>query len=82
MKSIEELADSPNKFFIVHTQDIRKNKYVVPVAKNVINLLKSKNLKLKEIIIVAKDGENISSEVVEDNLTTAHQYLLVYEIVK
>jgi len=82
LKSIEELADSPNKFFIVHTQDIRKNKYVVPVAKNVINLLKSKNLKLKEIIIVAKDGENISSEVVEDNLTTAHQYLLVYEIVK
>lgn len=67
-------------FVVVQTQDVRIGRYISPTAKKVVDILTSKNLWLKEIIVVTKDSCNHEIEKVDDNLKITHRYLLVYKV--
>ena len=67
---------------VVHTQDVRVNGYVEPVAKRIIDVVKLDALWLKEIVIVTQREENLEGQTLKDDLEISHQYLLVYEVIE
>ncbi len=69
-------------FLVIQTQDARRDEYVEPLAKRLVDMLTDDNLWLKEIIVVTQGGQN--SHIVEsrEHLKITHQYLLVYEKIK
>jgi len=83
-KVINRELYSVNKggFIVVHTQDVRVNGYVEPVAKRIIEAVKLDALWLKEIVIVTQREENLEGHALKDDLEISHQYLLVYEVIE
>jgi len=87
---INEIADtfapSINKggYFVINTSDIRTRRYIIPVAKLIIDSLNNDSLKLKEIIIVSKYKESGDTEQNNHSkdLKINHEYLLVYEKIR
>lgn len=68
-------------FLVVQTKDIREGKYVLPLAKVVVDFLgEHPRLWLKEIIVVAPNGASVDLPM-EESLHIVHQYLLVYEVI-
>lgn len=76
---------SNNGYIVIQTIDIREGRYIRPLAKEIIDMLKQKILRLKEIVIVTKDK---TKEIIFENwsqdsyLKIVHQYLLVYKVLK
>jgi DNA modification methylase len=85
MKDIVE-QELPNinggGFLVVQTKDVRIDGYIEPLAKKIVDLLEYDNLWLKEIVVVAYEGTNLSPSTAAEYLKTVHQYLLVYEVKK
>ena len=79
-KALPELANGG--FVVVQTQDVRIDEYIEPMAKRVLDMLSFDNLWLKEIIFVTHEGLSSKTQVSGKHLERAHQYLLVYEVVK
>ena len=83
LKNIVKL-NSPNinkgGFLVIQTQDIRIDNYIEPLAKSILDLIKSDNLWLKEIVVITKDEQKIINNTKEAYLEINHQYLLVYEL--
>lgn len=71
-------------FIAIHIEDVRINGYVEPIAKKIVEALSSnENLWLKEIIITVPENVNYQNHhSSRKHLKTAHQYLLVYDVVK
>jgi len=67
-------------FLVVQTRDVRIGDYVEPVAKKLVDILRSENLWLKEIIMLTSNGVKPSPEINGEDLDIVHQYLLVFEI--
>lgn len=70
-----------SRFLIIQTQDIRIHGCIEPIAKRIIDELENKYLWLKEIVIVTKQKPHLLQNKSEF-LEIAHQYLLVYEVIK
>ncbi|TET80188.1 MAG: hypothetical protein E3J41_00020 [Candidatus Cloacimonadota bacterium] len=68
-------------FLVIQTQDVRIDGYIEPLAKRMVDLLRSGNLWLNEVVIITQEGKNLSSESTGEYLKITHQYLLVYEVV-
>lgn len=69
------------EFVVVQTKDIREGRYVLPLAKVVVDFLgEHPRLWLKEIIVVAPNGASVDLPM-EESLHIVHQYLLVYEVI-
>jgi len=63
------------------TQDIRKNNYLVPMAKIIFDRIKIDRAKLKEIVIVTINDNSSHSYVKQGEfLKITHYYLLIYQI--
>ncbi len=74
-------TSQPGEFIVIQARDFRAGKYVLPVAKAVVDALgQNPHLWIKEIVITAPNDS--SAEPIEDNLRIVHQYLLVYEVVQ
>jgi len=74
-----------NGYMVIQTQDIREGGYIQPLAKEIIDLLTQKMLRLKEIVIVTKKGVkeiNLENQSSSNYLKIVHQYLLVYKVIK
>ncbi|MCM8781331.1 MAG: methyltransferase domain-containing protein [Candidatus Omnitrophica bacterium] len=69
-------------FIVIQTQDIRKDRYVEPLAKRLVDELTNDNLWLKEIVVVTQDRASSSLLDWGDHLKIVHQYLLIYELRK
>ena len=69
-------------FIVVQTQDVRIEGYIEPLAKRIVDMLKTDKLWLKEIIVITKKELNSVVKTSEKYLRINHQYLLVYEVVK
>lgn len=67
---------------VVHTQDVRVNGYVEPVAKKVVDTIKWDNLWLKEIVIVTQVEHIPEEQTPKEDIEINHQYLLVYEVIE
>lgn len=67
-------------FLVVQTRDVRIGGYVEAVAKKLVDILRSENLWLKEIIVLTSNGVKPSPEASGEDLDIVHQYLLVFEI--
>jgi len=76
----QDLCNGKKKFLVIQTRDIRIDGYIEAIAKRLIDFLTFKNLRLKEIIIITKEGHNSYSQNKARYLEIAHQYLLVYEV--
>lgn len=75
---------SRDGFIVVQTKDVRIGGYIEPLAKRIIDFLKSDKLWLKEIIIVTQnetDSIPYNFKKSKEHLEIVHQYLLVYEVV-
>ncbi|NLI97334.1 methyltransferase domain-containing protein [bacterium] len=70
---------SQGTFVVIQTQDIRIGEYVEPLAKRLIDALKSLDLRLKEIVVVTSNGANKNGITLKDHLAINHKYLLIYE---
>lgn len=76
----QQLLKSHNNYFVIQIKDSKINGYTVPIAKEAIDSIKADGIKLKEIIIVnSENKESCHSELDNNELKIAHQYLLVYE---
>jgi len=63
------------------TQDTRKNNYLVPLAKIIIDRIKIDEAKLKEIVIVTTNNNpGHSYRQQNEFLEITHYYLLIYQI--
>ncbi|OIP75826.1 MAG: hypothetical protein AUK06_01145 [Parcubacteria group bacterium CG2_30_36_18] len=88
LKKIKEIVNrelpniSRGGFLAIQTQDVRIDGYIEPLAGKIINLIMSDNLYLKEIIVVTKEKQNLINQTIKDYFKIAHQYLLIYEVVK
>jgi len=70
-------------FVVIQTRDVRINRYIEPLAKEITETLSSNNnLWLKEVVVITIEGENSQNQISKDYLRIVHQYLLVYEVVK
>jgi SAM-dependent methyltransferase len=67
-------------FLVVQTRDVRIGDYVEPVAKKLVDFLRSENLWLKEIIVLTSNGMKPGHETNSEDLDIVHQYLLVFEV--
>ncbi|PIX29816.1 MAG: hypothetical protein COZ65_00355 [Caldiserica bacterium CG_4_8_14_3_um_filter_35_18] len=78
----KELSSVVNGGFIaIQTRDVRIDKFIEPIAKKLIDLLKYENdLWLREIVVVTTDKLNQKKDNSNDFLDIAHQYLIVYEV--
>ncbi len=63
-------------FLAIKVKDTRKNGYIIPMGKFVVENINNDRLKLKEIVILVKEGEIIKPN---DDLQIIHEYLLIYE---
>lgn len=69
-------------YLVIETNDVRINGYIESLAKWIIDTISNKKLWLKEIIVVAKNEEDIIVENSKNNyLNIIHKYLLVYEVI-
>ncbi len=66
-------------FIAIQTQDVRTSGFVEPLAKRIVDFLDDERIALKEIIIVIKEGADLTG-VDNDCLKISHQYLLIYEV--
>lgn len=66
-------------FLVIHTQDVRINGYIEPMAKRIIEKVVHKNLWLKEIVIVTMENETIKNDLNTDELKIMHSYLIVFD---
>jgi len=91
LQKIKEIVDrelgtiNNNGFIAIQTQDIRVDGYVEPSAKKIIDMFTQDNLWLKEIVMVTKEGENrlnLNNQNSKDHLKIAHQYILIYKVIK
>ncbi len=74
-----------NGFIAIQTQDIRVDGYIEPSAKKIIDMFTQDDLWLKEIVMVTKEGENglnLNNQNSKDHLKIAHQYILIYKVIK
>lgn len=71
-----------NGFLVIQVKDVRIDKYVEPLALKMIDTLQSDNLWLKEIIHVPQKEPDSNTNKSKDFLEIAHQYLLVYDVLK
>ncbi|MBC7348470.1 MAG: methyltransferase domain-containing protein [Candidatus Aminicenantes bacterium] len=63
------------------TQDVRKNNYLVPMAKIILDRIKIDRANLKEIVIVTSNDNSSHSYVKQGEfLKITHYYLLIYQI--
>jgi len=71
-------------FIVIRTRDVRVNQYIEPMGKNIVGLLSSNHLWLKEIVVVTQNGQQKHENKYEanENLEITHEYLLVYEVIK
>lgn len=69
-------------FLAIQTRDVRLNGYIEPLGKRIVDLLTFDNLWLKEIIVVTPEKQTINREAKSRELKIAHQYLLIYEVIK
>jgi len=69
-------------FLVILVQDIRKDGYLEPLAKRLVDMMVFNGLRLKEIVIVTKEEKKSPAEKSDGYLRIAHQYLLVYEKTK
>jgi DNA modification methylase len=76
----QDLCNGKKAFLVIQTRDVRIDGYIEAIAKRLIDFLTFKNLRLKEIIIITKEGDNSYSQNKARYLEIAHQYLLVYEV--
>ncbi|MBC8273983.1 MAG: methyltransferase domain-containing protein [Chloroflexi bacterium] len=67
-------------FLVVQTRDVRIGGCVEAVAKRLIDILRSKNLWLKEIVVLTSDGVQKKLEKSGEDLDIVHQYLLIFEV--
>lgn len=76
-------TSQPGEFIVIQARDFRAGRYVLPVAKAVVDALgQNPYLWIKEIIIVAPSEVPADPFEDEEYLHIVHQYLLVYEVVK
>lgn len=68
-----------NGYLVIQTKDVRIGDYVEPMANQIINELRIKNLFLKEIIMVTNNSNNRLGQTNGKDLKITHQYLLVYK---
>ncbi|HEK86803.1 MAG TPA: methyltransferase domain-containing protein [Candidatus Aminicenantes bacterium] len=63
------------------TQDIRKNNYLIPIAKLILDRVRIDEARLKEIVIVTTNN-NSSNSYRQPNglLEITHYYLLIYQL--
>ncbi|MCX7610132.1 MAG: DNA methyltransferase [Ignavibacterium sp.] len=80
--SERNLIGSKLNFVVVQTMDLRKNGFIEPMAKKIIDEITNTSLILKEIIIVTKDKKFLQKNEDAINLEIVHQYLLVFEVKK
>jgi len=78
--NIELSKIKDNGFIVIHTQDVRIEKHIEPLAKRIMDSLTLKNLWLKEIIVITKENTSSTIKKFEEFLKISHQYLLVYEV--
>lgn len=69
-------------FVVIQTRDVRREGYIEPLAKRVIDRLSFDGLWLKEIIVVTSEGQAVKSRQSRDYLEISHNYLLVYEVIR
>ena len=72
-------------FIAIQTQDIRVDGYVEPLVKKIIDMFTQDDLWLKEIVMVTKEGANglnLNNQNLKDHLKIAHQYILIYKVIK
>jgi len=69
-------------FIVIQTQDVRIDKYIEPLAKRLIDILRLDDLWLKEIVVVTNEKQNLEVQTGSEYLKINHQYLLVYEKTK
>ena len=67
-------------FLVVQTRDVRIGGYVEAVAKKLVDILRSENLWLKEIVVLTSNGVKPGPEASGEDLDIVHQYLLVFEV--
>lgn len=67
-------------FLVVQTRDVRIGGYLEPVAKKLVDVLRSENLWLKEIVVLTSNGAKPGTKANGEDLDIVHQYLLVFEI--
>jgi len=66
-------------FLVIQTRDIRIDGYIEPLAKRIVDYIRTEKLWLKEIVVVTQEAYNMQNVKSKEYLTIAHQYLLVYE---
>lgn len=65
----------------VLTQDIRKNNFLIPLGKLILDRVKIDEAKLKEIVIVTTDNNSSNSyPTANEFFEITHYYLLIYQI--
>ena len=69
-------------FIVIHTQDVRINGYIEPIAKRMVDMLSLEDLWIKEIVVVTQEKQCPEIQTSNDYLKISHQYLLVYEKIK
>lgn len=82
---IEQEIKTVNKGGVIAilTQDIRRNNFLIPLAKCITDTMNFNELVLKEIVVVTKN--NYDKEMSDNDnqfLKIVHSYLLVYEVKK
>ncbi|MGQ9487416.1 MAG: hypothetical protein ACUVTY_08150 [Armatimonadota bacterium] len=71
------------KFVAILTSDVRVGRYVLPLAKMVVDAFQNeKRLWLKEIVNAVPDTSNQPVDTPSDDLTIVHRYVLVYEVLR
>lgn len=86
LKKLQSLVDdkighlSEKSNIAILTKDIRKNDYLIPLAKIIVDKIKIKEANLKEIIIVtAENKKNNIPLNPKGLLEITHYYLLIYQ---
>jgi len=88
LKGIKEAVkqDLPNisrdGFLVIQMQDVRIGRYIVPLAKRLVEVLTLDNLWLKEIVFITQEGINSKTYNSKDYFKIIHQYLVIYEVIK
>jgi DNA modification methylase len=67
---------------VIQTKDIRVGEYIEPLAKYIVDFIDFPSLSLKEIVIVTTESHKDKFTECSKNLHIAHQYLLVYKVIK
>lgn len=71
-------------FIVIQTQDARVSGSIQPAAKLVVDEIANSRLWLKEIVVATQDkaGAKPIASPLDPHLQIAHQYLIVYEVIK